>query len=399
MTTTHHSGPLAGIRIVDLTAMISGPLATMILGDQGADVIKVEAPGMGDPMRMFGAISGGVSSTFVNMNRSKRTMTLDLRTDEGKGILRKLCDGADVFIQNFRPGVAERMGFGYEAVQAISPDIIYLSISGFGDTGPMSKRPVYDNIVQAISGMASVQANPETGEPELVRNLSLDKATAYTAAQAVTAALLARERRRGGQHVRIAMLDVALAFLWPDGMMNHTFLGEDVMRIPPFSTIYRVYATADGAMTISALTDEQWINACRAADRQDLIDDPRFSSIFGRMSHTKELLKLVTEMIASKTTAEWCALYEQHDVPHALIVPLDDVHTHPQVQANASLRETQHPTAGPLREALPAPRFSATPASPQGPAPMPGEHTDSILAELGYGGEAIASMRERGTVA
>ena len=215
----------------------------------------------------------------------------------------------------------------------------------------------------------------------------------------ITAALLARAQGHGGQHVRIAMLDVALAFLWPDGMMNHTFLGEDVMRIPPFSKIYRVYATADGAITISALTDEQWANACRAADREDMIEDPRFGSIFGRMSHMNELLELVTEMMASKTTAEWCELYEKHDVPHAPIVALDDVHTHPQVQASGSLRESEHPTAGHLREALPAPRFAATPARPQGPAPLPGEHTDSILAELGYDGEAIAAMRERGAAA
>ena len=270
MTTHGHGGPLAGLRVIDLSNMISGPLATMILGDQGADVIKVEVPGMGDPMRMFGALRGGMSSTFVNLNRSKRSIALNLRDDEARDVLRGLLRGADVLVQNFRPGVLDRLGFGYDAVRAVTPDIVYASISGFGETGPFAHRPVYDNVVQALSGVAAVQADPDTGKPELVRNLSLDKATAYSVAQAVTAALLARARGRGGQHVRIAMLDVAIAFLWPDGMMNHTFLGDDVFRVPPFATIYRIYATADGAITVAALTDAQWADACRAAEREDL---------------------------------------------------------------------------------------------------------------------------------
>lgn len=192
------SGPLAGIRVVDLSNIISGPLATMILGDQGADVIKVEAPGMGDPIRMFGAMRGGLSSTFVSLNRSKRSIVVDLRRETGREILRRLLRGADVLVQNFRPGVLERLGFGYEAVRALAPDVVYASISGFGEHGPFADRPVYDNVIQAMSGFAAVQADPDTGTPELVRNLALDKATAYTVAQAVTAALLARARGRGG---------------------------------------------------------------------------------------------------------------------------------------------------------------------------------------------------------
>ncbi len=399
MTTNGHEGPLAGHRVIDLSAMISGPLATMILGDQGADVIKVEVPGLGDPMRMFGAMRGGMSSTFVNLNRSKRSIAIDLRGEAGKEILRRLIREADVFVQNFRPGVLDRLGFGYEAVRALAPDIVYASISGFGDTGPFSHRPVYDNVVQALSGVAAVQADPDTGKPELVRNLSLDKATAYTAAQAVTAALLARARGRGGQHVRLAMLDAAIAFLWPDGMMNHTFLGDDVFRVPPFATIYRIYPTADGSITVSALTDDQWAKACRAADRGDLIEDPRFRSLFDRMTHMRELRDVVTEIIAERTTAEWCVLYERHDVPHAPILSLDEVPEHPQVRANGILVETDHPTAGRMRQALPAARFDRTPAGPQGPAPTYGQHTDEVLEAIGYSGEEIAKLRENGAVA
>jgi len=399
MPTNGGSGPLAGIRVIDLSNMISGPLATMILGDQGADVIKVEAPGMGDPMRMVGAMRGGMSSTFVNLNRSKRSIVIDLRGETGKEILRRLIRGADVFVQNFRPGVVERLGFGHDAVRALAADIVYASISGFGDTGPLSHRPVYDNVVQALSGVAAVQADPDTGKPELIRNLTLDKATAYTVAQAVTAALLARARGRGGQHVRIAMLDAAIAFLWPDGMMNHTLLGDDVFRVPPIATIYRIYPTADGSITIAALTDDQWARSCRATDREDLIEDPRFRSIFDRMTHMQELREIVTDIIATRTTAEWCALCEKHDVPHAPILSLDEVPEHPQVRANGTLVETEHPTAGAMRQALPAARFDATPTQPDRPAPTNGEHTDQVLGELGYSREEITALRESGTVA
>ena len=393
------NGPLAGFRVIDLSNVISGPLATMILGDQGADVIKVEAPGLGDPIRMFGAIRGGMSSTFVNLNRSKRAIVVDLRREAGKEILRRLIRGADVFVQNFRPGVLERLGFGYEAVRALAPDVVYASISGFGETGPFADRPVYDNVIQALSGMASVQGDPDTGTPELVRNLSLDKATAYTVAQAVTAALLARARGRGGQHVHVAMLDAALAFLWPDGMMNHTLLGDDVFRVPSFATIYRIYPTRDGSITVAALTDEQWAKGCRAVEREDLIDDPRFRSIFDRMSRLPELRAMFTELLATRTTAEWCARFERHDVPHAPVLALDEVPEHPQVRANAVLVETEHPCAGRMRQALPAARFEGTPTHPDRPAPAYGEHTDAVLCELGYAPAEIAALHADGTVA
>jgi crotonobetainyl-CoA:carnitine CoA-transferase CaiB-like acyl-CoA transferase len=392
-------GPLAGIRVVDLSNVISGPLATMILGDQGADVIKVEAPGMGDPMRMFGAMRGGMASTFLNLNRSKRSIVVDLRRETGKEVLRRLVRGADVFVQNFRPGVLERLGFGYDAIRALAPDVVYTSISGFGESGPFADRPVYDNVIQALSGVAAVQGDPDTGTPELVRNLTLDKATAYTVAQAVTAALLARARGRGGQHVHVAMLDAALAFLWPDGMMNHTLLGDGIFRVPPFATIYRIYPTRDGSITVAALTDDQWTKMCRAAEREDLLDDPRFRSIFDRLSRLPELREIFAAVIASRTTADWCARFEQHDVPHAPVLSLDEVPEHPQVRANGILAETEHPSAGRMRQALPAARFDATPTHPDRPAPTYGEHTDQVLGELGYGDAEIAALRADGTVA
>ncbi|MFQ5477233.1 MAG: CaiB/BaiF CoA transferase family protein [Candidatus Binatia bacterium] len=390
---TSSSGPLGGVRIIDLSAVISGPLATMVLGDQGADVIKVEPPGVGDVLRMFGAIRGGISSTFVNLNRSKRSVVVDLRKDRGKDLVLKMAGAADVFVQNFRPGVVERMGLGYEKISRLNRDLIYVSISGFGEKGPFAGRKVYDNIVQGLSGFAAVQANPDSGKPELVRNLCLDKATAYTVAQAVTAALLARQRGKGGQLVEIAMLDVALAFLWPDGMMNHTFLGEGVMQVPPLGTIYNVVETADGFMTVAALSDEEWAAACRAMEREDLVADPRFASIFDRLVNMAELRAILGEISPARTTEQWCRRFEDYDVAHAPILAPDEVPDHAQVRASASLVDTEHPVAGPMREPLPAAHFSRTPAKIQRPAPSAGEHTAEVLSEFGLSGAEIEGLR------
>ncbi|RMD81041.1 MAG: CoA transferase [Candidatus Dadabacteria bacterium] len=393
------NGPLAGFRVVDASAVISGPLATMMLADQGADVIKVEAPGVGDPTRLLGATRGGITSLYLNCNRGKRAIVVNLRHELGRGVLSRLIQTADVFVQNFRPGVAERMGFGYEAVRELAPEIVYVSISGFGESGPLARSKVYDNVVQALSGMPAAQADPETGRPELVRNLVVDKATAYTVAQAVTAALLARERGAGGQHVRVSMLDVALAFFWPDGMMNHTLLAPDALRIPPIGTIYRVYRAADGYITLAGLTDEEWAGVCRAIEREDLIEDPRFASAFARLSNMNALREVLAETLATRPVADWCERLAAHDVAHAPVLDFEEVHAHPQVQASEALLEREHPSAGPLREARPAARFSATPAPGGPPAPQPGEHTDAVLAELGYGGEEIRRLREAGAVA
>ena len=386
-------GPLEGVRILDLSAVVSGPLATMILGDQGAEVIKVEAPGIGDTLRGFGALRGGISSTFVTLNRSKRSIVLDLRTEAGKEVLRDLVRWADVMIENYRPGVMERLGFDYERCRVLNEDLIYVGINGFGDEGPHAGRKVYDYVIQAIGGMAYAQADPETGRPELVRTLIFDKTTAYTAAQAISAALFARERGKGGQRIRIAMLDVALAFLWPDGMMSHTFLGDGAMNPPPFGKIYSLYETQDGFITFGALSDSEWQSICTAAERKDLAEDERFSTIMGRMMNLDDLRTVFREMVPEHTTEEWCKRFEANDVPHAPILPLSEVHKHPQVRANAILEESEHPAAGKFRQPLPAPKFSRTPAAPRRHAPLHGEHTDEVLSELGYPPERIEALR------
>src|ERR1700744_5837758 len=223
-------GPLDGYRIVELTSMVSGPLATMILADQGADVIKVENPDGGDHTRASNNRRNGFSASFLNNNRNKRSLALDLKNPAARDALLRLIGTADVFIQNFRPGVVERMGLGEDTVRSVAPNIIYVSISGFGETGPYAQKPVYDPLIQGVSGLASVQAGSDTERPRLVRTIVPDKLTAYNAAQAISAALLSRARTGNGQHIRLSMLDAIVAFLWASDMGSQTFVGGDIQQ-------------------------------------------------------------------------------------------------------------------------------------------------------------------------
>src|SRR6185295_15977753 len=227
---TQPPGPLDGIRIVDLTSMLSGPWATMILADQGADVIKVEEPRLGDHTRAYGNRRNGFSASFLNLNRNKRSIAIDLKTARGVDLLMRLCKTADVVVQNFRPGVVERLGIDEAAIRTVAPNIVYVSINGFGEKGPYAHKPVYDPIVQAFSGLTTVQAGADDRRPRLIRTVLPDKLTAVTAAQASAAALVGRLRTGKGQHVRLAMLDAVLAFLWASDMGAQTYVGERVSQ-------------------------------------------------------------------------------------------------------------------------------------------------------------------------
>jgi crotonobetainyl-CoA:carnitine CoA-transferase CaiB-like acyl-CoA transferase len=392
------AGPLHGIRIVDVTAYIAGPLATMTLADQGADVIKVEPPGVGDMLRLLGTLRGGMSAFFATSNRNKRSVVLNLRAERGRALLRRLAATADVFVQNFRPGVVERLGIDYAALCEARPDLVYVSISGFGETGPYAQRPVFDNVIQALSGMATAQAHPESGDPDMIRHVVCDKATALTAAQAITAALFARDRGAGGQHVRIAMLDAAIAFFWPDGMMNHTYLGGGSTDLPPLARFYRALPTADGWMTVTAITDAQFAGACRALGRPELIEDPRYRTLPDRVLRLPELVRELAQVMRTRTTGAWCERFEKEDVPHAPLHALEHLHEDPQIVENRTLVESEHPRAGRMREPRPAARFERTPSAIDRPAPAAGEHTDEVLGELGVAAAEIAALRREGAI-
>ncbi len=389
-------GPLDGYRVVDLTSMVSGPSATMLLADQGADVIKVENPQGGDHTRAAANRRNGYSASFLNNNRNKRSIVLDLKTPAGADVLRRLIAGADVFIQNFRAGVIDRMGFGEAAVRALAPEIVYASISGFGEQGPFASKPVYDPLVQALSGLATVQAGSDQERPRLVRTILPDKLTGIVAAQAITAALLARERTGQGQHVRLAMLDAVVAFLWGSDMGSQTFVGDELPQQEAASFIDLIYQTADDYISAAVQTDREWAALTRALDRAAWLDDPRFKTPALRQKHINERLAMIQQVLLTRPAAEWLERLTAEGVPCAPVLSRSRMIQHPQVVANGIVVETEHHQAGRLRQARPAARFTATPTGIRRGGPALGEHTAEILAELGYSDAEIAALRPTG---
>ena len=394
-------GPLEGYRIVDLTTMISGPMATMILADQGADIIKIEHPKGGDHTRHVADRRGGMAASFLNNNRGKRSVTLNLKADAGRQAVLDLCRRADVVVQNFRPGVADRLGLGEAAVRAVNPDIVYVSIAGFGFTGDWAGRPVYDPLIQALSGLASVQGGGAGMRPRLVRTILPDKITAIQASQAITAALLARARTGKGSHVSLSMLDTVVSFLWNSDMAGHTFVGDEAEPEPsPVAVqeersqdyIELIYQTADGWMAVSAHTDATWAGLSRAVGRPEWRADPRFATVALRETHKPERLAITQEALREDTTARWMERLTAEDVPCAPALSRGEMIRHPQVRSNGIVQEIDHPRAGRIRQARAAAHFSATPLDAPRPAPVLGVDTRAVLAEAGYAGQDIERM-------
>lgn len=394
------SGPLAGYRIIDVTQMLSGPMATMMLGDQGADVIKIEPPGIGDLTRALGGKSRGLSPFFSTLNRNKRSVVLNLKDEKGVELLKELVAGADVFVQNFRPGAAERMGVGEKVLREVKPDLIYVSISGFGEKGPYIGKRVYDPVIQALSGLTDIQADPETRRPRMMRLIIPDKVTAITAAQAMTAALLARERTRKGQHVRLAMLDAVVSFLWHEGMAQYTFMGPDIGVGRPPDTRDLIFETTDDYITAAAVSDKEWQGLVRALDRPEWLKDKRFSTPASRVKYADVRLDMTAAVLKERSSAEWLKRLDAEQVPCAPVNRKEDVLTDPQVLANNLIVESEHPHAGKMRQARPAARFEGTPSELlRQPAPLLGEQTDAILTELGLSSQRLAELHAAGTIA
>jgi len=391
-------GPLDGYRVIDLTAMISGPLATMLLADQGADVIKIENPSGGDHVRRGGNRRGDFAANFLNNNRNKRSVVLDLKHPRGVETLLRLCENADVFVQNFRPGVIERMGLGEDVVRTARPDIVYASIAGFGFSGPYSGKPVYDPLIQALSGLATVQAGADEERPRLVRTIVPDKVSALTAAQAITAALLARERSGEGQHIRLAMLDAIVSFLWHSDMGSQTFVGEELPQQAAASFIDLIYETASGYLSVAVMSDREWAGLTRALERPEWLDDPRFKTPALRDRNLDARLQLIQSVLRERPAAEWLTRLEAEQVPCAEVLTRNEMIGHPQIVANQTIGVYQHPDAGPVRQARPAAQFSATPAGVRRGAPRLGEHTGEVLAEAGLDANAIDALVAAGVI-
>ena len=392
------SGPLNGIRIIEVTSMLTGPWATSILGDQGADVIKVEVPGVGDHTRSAGADRGGLPVNFLNINRSKRSLTLNLKNQQGVSVLKRLAATADVFVQNFRPGVVERLGIGEPDIRKVSPKVIYMSMSGWGEHGPLAQKPVYDPVIQALSGLTTIQAGSDDARPRLIRTILPDKLTAVVASQAITAALLTRERTGKGQHVRLSMLDAVLNFLWASDMGGQTYVDDPVSNQAAASFIDLIYETKDGYMTVSTMGNKEWLALSRAFERPDLPKDPRFKTPQLRDQNVNERLALVQAELKTKTTAKWLEIFEKEEVPAAPALTRQEMIEHPQVTASEILVEYDHPVAGRLRQTRTAARFEGTPPGPPQGAPRLGEHNTQILMELGLSEDEIIELSECGAI-
>jgi crotonobetainyl-CoA:carnitine CoA-transferase CaiB-like acyl-CoA transferase len=393
------AGPLTGFRVIDISEVISGPLAAMILADQGADVIKVEPPGHGEESRQLANYRAGMAALYANCNHGKRSIGIDLKNPEGLALFYQLAKKADVIVQNWRPGAAERLKVGEADLRAINKDLIYASITGYGDDGPYADRRGYDPIFQSLTGFVAAQVNPEIPVPDLVRNAVVDKATSYALAQGITAALLARERGEGGQHVRIAMLDAGLAFLWPDGMLRHSLVGDGVTNYVVPGERYQLMSTQDGQLVMWAGTANQMRDALRAVGRDDIADDPRQRGK-AMLEEANELARseALQEGIAKLTTAEAYRRLVEREIPAAPVLTSEEVLKDPQIVHNGNVVEGSHPVYGKYRRVRPAVRFSVSANEPTSAPALYGENSAEILSELGLTAEAQATLRKNGAV-
>ena len=392
-------GPMSGIKVIDLGTMIAGPMAATILCDQGADVIKVELPGIGDVMRYLGAMCNGIGGLYHNSNRGKRSLALDLKSAQAVALVKELAAGADVVLQNFRPGVAERLGVDYDALREVNPELIYLSVCGFGDRGPLAHKSAYDNVIQAFSGVAQSQANPQTGEPIQYYQLFSDKLTALTGSQAISSALFARERGQGGQHIRLSMVDAVVSFLWADVSGTSAFTDEGAQEGLTLAKGVRLLHFSDGYGTAAPVSDAQFQGYCKAFGVD--ASDPRFATVMDRNQHAEEMQDLMRNVVhaaRSMTTAEAIAALEAEDVPCAVAMHLSDLPQHPQMQANESFAEISNPQAGTIIEPNNPPNFEGTPSPDLRTCASVGQHTDEILRDLGRDDAEIARLREAGVI-
>lgn len=387
------NGPLAGIRVLDLTSVVLGPVATQVLGDLGADVIKIEGP-EGDMMRANGVSQNpGMSSIYLALNRNKRSVVIDLKSADGALALRRMIAEADVLVHNMRVTAIERLGFGYEAVAKINPKLIYCLATGFGQDGPHKDKPAFDDIIQAGCGLVSL--NTKGGEqPEYVPSLIADKTTGLVLANALLAALLHRERHGIGQCVEVPMLETMTSFVLAEHMGGATF--EHSTEKAGYARLLqggrRPVQTQDGWICALPYTDRHWKAFFNAIGRPDLGDKYRIDDRLQRNANIQNLYQRLAEFTPKRTTVEWMNLFEQLDIPATPIYSLDDLMEHPHLKAVGLFQKTEHPTEGPIREIRSPMKFSATPLTLRRHAPSLGEHTREVLLEVGLTDEQIARI-------
>lgn len=393
-------GPLDGIRVIDITTVLLGPYGTQLLGDMGADVIKVEAPPTGDIARNMGTVRNpGMGGIYLNANRNKRSLALDLKREPAKEALRRLIPTADVFVHNMRPQAIDRLGFSYDAVAAIKPDIIYVGAYGFGQEGPYRAKPAYDDAIQAASGLASLFKRQD-GEARYVPSTIADKLVGLTLSQSVAMALVHKERTGEGQFVEVPMLETLVSF----NLVEHL---NGCAYEPPIGTMgyqrvstaaRRPFPTQDGHVCILPYTDKQWLNFFTAVGRPDMMDNPRFATYSARVHSVDDLYGFIATVTPEKTTAEWVAICEEGQIPCMPVVDVEELMDDEHLKAVGMFEKHHHPSEGETILVRPPVKFSKSPGSIRSHAPQFGEHGAEILRELGYDEAAITEMMSSGAL-
>lgn len=388
-------GPLSGLRVLDLTAVVLGPFATQIMGDYGAEIVKVESPS-GDLMRLNGvSLHRGMSSIFLALNRNKKSIALDLQKPDGKAVLRRMIPQFDVLVHNMRTEAIERLGFGYDAARALKPDIVYCAATGFDEDGPDAGRPAFDDIIQAGSGLAAI-ASLGRATPDYVASLIADKTTGMAVVNAVLAALWHRARTGEGQYVEVPMLETMASFVLTEHLGGLTF--PDHLAPAGYARLMeggrKPVRTSDGAMAILPYSAQHWRDFFTAAGRPEIAETYAHEDRAKRNENNAKLYAALQEIGPSRSTAEWMAICTECDVPATPLFALGDLPEHPQLKAVGFFQSMDHPSEGPIRVMRPAAKFGSTPAAIRSPAPLLGEHSSAILAEAGFSKGEIQRLRD-----
>ena len=395
MDTPSSSQPLAGIKVIELSNMITCSLAAMTMSSQGAQVIKVEPPIMGDKMRPLGTQKNGVSGFFHNCNRGKRSLAVDLKSNAGIKAVKELVMQSDVLLHNYRPGVMDRLGLGSDVLRKLNPRLIYVAVSGFGTKGPMADLPAFDHVIQGLAGFTDLQSSEENSF-DFIKTFICDKVTAYTVGQAATAALLARASTNEGQHIDISMLHACLAFMWPDGMMHKTLKDEDRFKMSPGSDYFETINYKDGGVAVAPLSDEHWKALLPMLGYPELINTPLYASIASRMTNMDQVMMVLREPRNDIGVKKAMEILIAADVPCSPCTKREDLESVDQIKAIGALETYVTKTMGELTVTTPPILFEGKKTSQAQPSPLLGEHSKEILQELGWKQSFIDSLIESG---
>ena len=397
MTKPSASQPLAGIEVIELSNMITCSLAAMTMAAQGAEVIKVEPPAMGDKMRPLGTQKNGVSGFFHNCNRGKRSLAIDLKSEAGVEAVKKLIARADVLLHNYRPGVMDRIGLGSDVLREINPKLIYVAVSGFGTEGPMADFPAFDHVIQGLAGFTDLQSSEEDSFDH-IRTFICDKVTAYTVCQAATAALLARATTNEGQHIDISMLHACISFMWPDGMMHRTLKDDDKFEMSPGSDYFQTINYSDGGVAVAPLADSHWEALLPMVGYPELIGTPLYASIGSRMTNMKQVVEVLRNPRVDIGVEKALEILVAADVPCSPCLKRDDLESSEQIKAIGALETYVTKAMGKLTAPTPPVLFEGKATSQAKASPLLGEHSASILEELGWTKDSISELVNSGDI-